>query len=276
MVRFRFIECETDPFSRFAFDEVGMKYSGQQGEGLVVFYKMNSNVVSISRIQNYTDVDLNGAKRYKLPIVRRLTSGSSVIHNDVGGDFSYSVFLPMEELPKRGSIPDSTQFRVKYSLDPIQIGLRKIGIETNLVGVNNLAIGKQKISSNSYASSKEVYNAAVVHGYIAYTAPRDMWSTVLRDDASGLIGIKEVTDATAQNAYDSILEAFYQSLFAKDSYTEPWSGNEKTEATNLVSSLYANPNWTENAEDGREKSLWTVKRTRSLTSCVSQWPGDKD
>ena len=269
-MRFRLIEANPEPAERFGYDEVAMRYADQRGVGVIVLYRMRRSAISISRLQAYSDVLLTEWDGRTFDVIRRPSSGSSVVHNDAEGDFSYTVALPLRKMPKTPSgIPDSQAFRIKYSCVPLREALDSLGIETDILGHNNIIVRREgrKISSNAYAGNKDFHKAGMVHGYVACNeGGRVLWDRLLGGGGDKVAFASEFGVSPGE-VYKAVRDAFLDLGYSKKS---GFTGEESRNMEQLVREVYGSEEWTLNAKDPR--GLWSVRRTKSFPPCPELRP----
>lgn len=100
MSTWRLLKLETrDAFSNMAVDEA-MLMARIQGRvpNTLRFFRWNPSAVSIGRFQNVsTEVHLENCTRYGVDVVRRITGGGAVYH-DQEGEITYSVVVTEKDL----------------------------------------------------------------------------------------------------------------------------------------------------------------------------------
>lgn len=260
-MRFRFVEARPEPAERFALDEVLLQYAGQTGEGVIALYRMSQNTISIGRKEPYADV-----KSAEIGVVRRPSTGNSVVHNDLGGDFSYSIALPMTAMPRRDNgLPDVLRFRDAYGAIPVREALRSLDIDAQITGNNNIMVGDLKISGGAYAGRRGVYGAGLEHGFVACDEEgRPLWDRLL-GSGSDRVAFASSFGVTPEEAYRAVREAFFR---LGDTEERPLSGAELQAAQAIAQEVYRSSSWTREAQDPR--GIWSVKNLRSVPPCV-EW-----
>ncbi len=102
-------------------------------------YSWEPKAVSIGIFQSLNkEVDMKKIKENNYDVVRRYTGGGAVFHDQ---EITYSVV--MSEI--KGTILDS----YKEICNALIIALKKIDIDSNFAGVNDIVVNNQKISGNA-------------------------------------------------------------------------------------------------------------------------------
>ncbi len=127
------------------------------GKPTLRFYKWKPSAISIGYFQSIEDeVNLDLCRRQGVDVVRRITGGGAVYH-DSKGEITYSFVCPMHFLPEK--ILDS----YKLICGAIAHGLRKIGIEAEHAGINDIVVNGKKISGSAQTRK---YGNVLQHGTI--------------------------------------------------------------------------------------------------------------
>ncbi|MBP3962693.1 lipoate--protein ligase [Paenibacillus lignilyticus] len=141
----RFIDNgnNTDPSWNLALEEYALRNLGGDGEDYLLFY-INEPSIIIGKNQN-TAEEVNGAyvEEHGIHVVRRLSGGGAVYHDLGNLNFSFI------------TSDDGRSFHnFRKFTEPVVEALRKLGVEAELSGRNDLQVGERKISGNAQFASK--------------------------------------------------------------------------------------------------------------------------
>ncbi|KAA0015005.1 MAG: lipoate--protein ligase family protein [Thermoplasmata archaeon] len=142
-----------DAFSNMAIDEALLR----KGIPTLRFYTWKPSAISIGYFQCIEDeVNLEECKRQRVDVVRRITGGGAVYH-DENGEITYSIVCPQNMLPQ--NIMDS------YSIicSSIAHGLKYVGIKAEHAGINDIIVNDKKISGSAQTRR---YGNVLQHGTI--------------------------------------------------------------------------------------------------------------
>ena len=176
------------PPMQMALDEV---IARQVGDGVrkpsLRFWEWASNAVIIGSFQSLSnEVDLEGAARHDVTVVRRV-SGGGAMFVEPGNTITYSLYVP-------GSLVDGLSYSDSYAfLDDWVLGaLAELGIKATYVPINDIASPEGKIAG---AAQKRFVNGAVLHHVtMSYDMDATKMLQVLRIGREKLSG-KGVTSA---------------------------------------------------------------------------------
>ncbi|MEM2934941.1 MAG: lipoate--protein ligase family protein, partial [Candidatus Thermoplasmatota archaeon] len=133
------LDAHKSAFSNMAIDEAIF----MAGVPTLRIYRWNPSAISIGYFQSIEEeVNLEECKKQGVDVVRRITGGGAVYH-DAEGEITYSFVSPLHFLPEK------TLDTYKIICSSIANGLRKIGIEANLSGINDIVVNGRKISGSA-------------------------------------------------------------------------------------------------------------------------------
>lgn len=137
----------------------------------VRIYFMKPSAVTIGYFQRLRDsVDLEYAEALGIPVVRRITGGGSVYH-DEKGEVTYSIVARVGEVPA-----DAVEcFRVVCGGLVRAIG--HLGLHAEYKPVNDVVIGSKKVSGSAMIRRGD---AILVHGTLMYGTDLEVLSRVLK------------------------------------------------------------------------------------------------
>jgi len=135
-----------DSFMKMAVDEA-ILVSVSEGRSLPTlrFYKWGKPAVAIGFFQSaWQELDVEQCLQDKVEIFRRI-SGGGAVYKDPKGEINYSFVVP------ESYNPELTDVMASYKLigKAVVQGLRKLGIEAELAGINDIILKGRKISGNA-------------------------------------------------------------------------------------------------------------------------------
>lgn len=147
MEEWRFLDMDaSDACTNMAIDEaILLGVAHGYSKNTIRFFRWKPSAVSIGYFQSIKDeVDLKECRRLGVDVVRRITGGGAVYH-DYEGELTYSIVLP--ETHK--IIPNDLIESFKVLCRGIIIGLNRLGVKVEFAPINDLVIGRKKISGNA-------------------------------------------------------------------------------------------------------------------------------
>ncbi|MDV3104683.1 lipoate--protein ligase family protein [Thermococcus waiotapuensis] len=214
----------------------------------VRLYAFSPSSVTMGRFQSIVhDVNLEEAKKLGIPVVRRITGGGSVFHDEFG-EITYSVVIGEDFHPALKNVESS----YRYLAGPLVDALKELGLEAGFSGLNDIIANGKKISGSAQTRRKGVI---LQHGTFMYSTRVDILGRVLRVSGEklrdkGVSGIWErVTTLEREGIKLSRWEA-YELLKQSFSNAFPLEESELTDyelelAEKLVEERYGNPGWNE-------------------------------
>jgi len=161
MTQWRVIELEEhDAYINMAVDEAILEnVRDGKASPTIRFYRWHPSAVSIGRFQSMQEeVRVGACRDLGVGYVRRITGGGAVYH-DYDGELTYSI-IGKEGLFSSG-IHDSYRQICGYVVN----GLKRIGIESQFVPINDVITNGKKISGNAQTRREGVL---LQHGTILY------------------------------------------------------------------------------------------------------------
>jgi lipoate-protein ligase A len=171
------INNSKDPYFNLALEEYVLK---NIEDDVVIFWK-NEKTVVIGRNQNiYEEINYKYIKENKINIVRRLSGGGAVYHDDGNLNFTFIT---------KGAKENINNYK-KFT-DPVINALQSIGVEAEFSGRNDIVVDGKKISGNAqyYYGDRLLH-----HGTLLFDTDLDIISKVLNVNMGKLEskGIKSV------------------------------------------------------------------------------------
>lgn len=210
-------------------------------------YAFSPSAVTIGRFQRAREVvDVELAERLGVPVVRRITGGGAVYH-DERGEVTYSVTAPVSLFP--GSILDSYRKICAGLVRAISL----LGLEAEFVPVNDVVIGGKKISGSAQVRREF---ALLQHGTLMYATDLDTLADLLRVPreklaAHGVSSIRErVTTLSIElgrqvsrsEVEEAMIAGFSEALEVELEEGEP-SEWEIAEAERIAQERYRSRDW---------------------------------
>lgn len=247
-LRWRLVLLDGDgPFNMGLDEAILNSVSRGESPPTLRLYAFRPSAVTIGRFQRVREsVDLDVARRLGVPVVRRITGGGSVYHDEFG-EVTYSVAAPVGLFP--GSILDS--YRVICSGLVKALGV--LGLEAQFVPVNDVVVNGKKISGSAQVRRA---GALLQHGTLMYATDLDTLASLLRApreklESHGVSSIRErVTTVSVEfgrrvsrgEVQEAMLKGFEEALGAEFERGEP-TDREMVEAERLARERYGSDEW---------------------------------
>lgn len=177
-----------EPHLQMALDEViAQAVAAGQRKPTLRVWEWERNAVVIGSFQSLrNEIDLDGAKRHDVTVVRRV-SGGGAMFIEPGNTITYSIYVP-------ASLVEGLSFEQSYAyLDDWVLGaLRELGISATYIPINDIASPAGKIAG---AAQKRYASGAVLHHVtMAYDIDAHKMLEVLR------IGREKLSDKGTKSA----------------------------------------------------------------------------
>lgn len=161
----RFIDTGfNDAYANMAIDEAILHYSKIP---TLRFYQWKPKAVSIGYNQDIKEINVNYCKKNKIDIVKRITGGKAVFHDD---ELTYSFIVP----ENTNLLPKDIAESYKIIAEALVIALKKIGINAKIKKQ------KEKITSSICFNSSNWYELTVNGKKISGSAQRRLNGKILQ------------------------------------------------------------------------------------------------
>jgi lipoate-protein ligase A len=236
---------------------------------VIRFYKWKPSTASIGMHQSLTaEIDLEAAKRFGIDVVRRVSGGGAVFH-DQKGEITYAVICRLNDLPKPGALTKvfdpSIPYRYQPILEALAKGLEKIGISIDQGRIHcpALLVGGKKISGNAQAIRNNIllqHGTILLHVqpelmYHILKAPEGVsYTKMVQSVRSKVIGLYDLPlshedqTGTTSNIESRLIEAMkmaFSEVFQIELFEQPLNDEEWTKIHALAAEKYRNPAWLE-------------------------------
>jgi lipoate-protein ligase A len=244
----RLIIDEGDGFYNMAMDET-LLYLRALGKSpsTLRLYVFTPSTISIGYFQSLADsVNMEQAKRLKVPIVRRISGGGSVYH-DSDGEITYSIVTSLDEIPS--DYVDS----FRYLSAGIIEAAKSLGLPAEFKPLNDGVVYGKKFSGNARARK---LGAVLQHGTFMYATDLRILSSLLKAPKEKMAGksIKTIYDRvttlsialgkriTRSEALKALIDGFRKALnveLERGTYTK-----EELVLANSLKWKYISSEWT--------------------------------
>jgi lipoate---protein ligase len=254
MNSWRFITLEThDGYWNMALDEAILQsVIENKSPNTIRLYKWSPSTVSIGRNQSLlSEVDLNFIKKNGFNVVRRITGGGAVFHDEYR-EITYSIVCRLEFLEKLNAKSVMEQFEIIEM--GIISGLQFYGLkpEKGIIHCPAIFLEDKKFSGNAQLRRKR---HILQHGtilleldpelmYSALKAPYNVSkSRMVRSVYSKCTGIKEHLESYNEQDFQSSLKKGFETTLKITSMENYFTEHELRLAKKLVYTKYRDKNW---------------------------------
>ena len=202
MSNFFYFSPTQDGWENLALDEWFLDHLGP--EDLLLYFYVNKNAVIIGKNQNpWKECDLSAMDRDGVQLVRRVSGGGAVYHDEGNLNFSF--------------IAGEGRYDVKKQLGVILQAVRSFGIPCDFSGRNDLLADGRKFSGNAFCARGKIRQH---HGTLLLNSDLGKLQNYLRPDprklkAKGVSSVRsrvcnlnEFTTITAKAMVEAIRQAF--------------------------------------------------------------------
>jgi lipoate-protein ligase A len=254
MYAWRLIPLEVkNGYWNMALDEAILKtVIKKKSPNTIRFYKWKPSTVSIGRNQSLSDeVDVRIAKQRKFHIVRRITGGGAVFHDEFR-EITYSIVCPLKFLEDLKANKVIEQFEIIET--GIIEGLKNYGLKPDkgIIHCPAIFLDGKKFSGNAQVRKK---GHLLQHGTILLDIDPDLMYSVLKAPNnvskskmvksvySKVIGIKSYLDNFNEDGFVTALIKGFEKTFKVKLIEGKYSELELTLAKTLVKEKYSNIKW---------------------------------
>jgi len=254
MDKWRFISLDVrDGFWNMALDEAVLNtVIEKKSPNTVRFYKWTPSTASIGRNQSLSaEVDIEFAKKKGFNVVRRITGGGAVFH-DNRNEITYSIVCPIKFLEDLDAIKVLDQFEV--ITQGIVNGLTNYGLKPKkgVIHCPAIFLDGKKFSGNAQVRKK---GHVLQHGTILLEIDPDLMYSVLkapenvgksrmvRSVRAKCIGIKDQLQEYDQKEFLNALKFGFENTLGIQLEEGHFSDYEFKIAERLVEEKYSNIKW---------------------------------
>lgn len=210
-------------------------------------YFFSPSAVTIGYFQKIREaVDLEYAESMKIDVVRRITGGGAVYH-DERGEVTYSVVLDEASAP--GDVVESYE----YICRGLVAAIERFGLKARFVPVNDITVNGKKISGSAQIRRR---GSILQHGTLMYDTDIYVLGRILRVPeeklrAHGADSIySRVTTLSRElgrkvgrrDVVENMIEGFKEAL-GIELRASPLTGWEREKARELVEAKYSRREW---------------------------------
>ncbi|ALV62485.1 Lipoate-protein ligase A [Thermococcus sp. 2319x1] len=215
-------------------------------EDTVRLYVFKPSSITIGRFQSIEhDVNLDKCRELSIPVVRRITGGGSVFH-DQYGEITYSVIIGEDFHESLKNIERSYRFLAS----PLVKALDELGISGGFSGLNDILANGKKISGSAQTRRKGII---LQHGTFMYATRLEVLASVLKVSRKklqdkGVSSIWERVTTLEREGIRLSRDEVYELLRSKFFEEFPLEEGELTDyelelAEKLVEERYGNEKW---------------------------------
>ncbi len=250
----RFLHLEVrNGYWNMALDEAILRMAIEgKSPNTLRFYKWKPSTASIGRNQSLSDeIDIQFAEEQGFNIVRRITGGGAVFHDEFR-EITYSIVCPIKYLENLDAKTVLEQFEI--ITQGIIRGLTIFGLEPekDVIHCPAILLNGKKFSGNAQVRKR---GYLLQHGtilldldpelmYSILKIPKNVGKTrMVKSVRTKCIGIKNYIEkyqeakliSSLKNGFENVLGVIFEDGF--------YSENEKELANRLVNEKYSNLNW---------------------------------
>lgn len=239
------------PEVQMAIDEAIMRarIEGKVPDTVRLYAFSPPSSVTIGRFQSVVhDVNLDEAKKLRIPVVRRITGGGSVFHDEYG-EITYSIVIGEDYHPALKNVEES----YRYLAGPLVDALKDLGLKAGFSGLNDIVANGKKISGS--AQTRRRGGVILQHGTFMYATRVEILGRVLRVSKEKLKdkGISSIWERVTTleregvklsrwEAYELLKESFSNAFELEEGELTDY---ELELAEKLIEEKYRNPKWNE-------------------------------
>jgi len=232
-VRWRLLRLEGDAAFNMAVDEALLR----SGIPTIRFYRFRPSAITVGYFQRVeSSVNLEEVGRMGVAVVRRITGGGAVYH-DERGELTYSVAGPTHLFPK------DVRESFRYLCEGVMGIVRRFGLEPQFAGVNDVLIRGRKVSGSAQTREGGIL---LQHGTVMYATDLETLAKLISPPKEKLSdkGVRSVLERVTtierelgrEVEYEEVLRAaldsfsFLGEMEEGDLTEEEWKTVEELEA----------------------------------------------
>ncbi len=211
--KWRIVKPETrNGFENMALDEaISEAVAKRESPNTIRFFKWRPSTVTIGYFQSlHEEVEVKECLRKEVDIVRRITGGGAVYH-DEKGEITYSVIAGQEAFPK--DLSETYKTIGQCIID----SLAELGLKAEFHPINDILVNGKKISGNAQTRRNNVMHQ---HGTILYDLDVDTMFSLLRvsdikirdkiikNVKERVTSVKQNCNATEKQLADALIKGF--------------------------------------------------------------------
>lgn len=192
----------TNAYMAMAIDEaVAESVAAGRSPPTIRFWRWSPSAVSIGCFQGIEDeVNLQACAESGTDVVRRRTGGGAVFH-DSDGEITYSVIAPEGMFPR--GIRESYQMICGWAIE----GLARMGIKAEFAPINDITVGRKKISGSAQTRR---HGVLLQHGTILYRLDPEKMFSHLR------VSKEKISDKAIQSVHDRVTKILDYNVISID------------------------------------------------------------
>lgn len=239
-MRWRLLLESGDAATNMAVDEALMRF----GTPTVRFYRFSPSSVTIGYFQRVSSaVNLDEVSRLGVKVVRRITGGGSVYH-DENGELTYSVVAP------EGFFPRGLAESMRYICEGVVRTVRAFGLGAEFSGVNDVVVARRKISGSAQARE---HGILLQHGTIMYATDLERLASILaapkeKLSDKGVSSILERVTTISRElkrvvSFDEVLNAALEGFSFLGEFQEGELSEEEWRLVDMLVEKYSSDDW---------------------------------
>lgn len=202
-MNYLYVSDSGDGWRNLGFDEYFLDHIGP--EDMLLYFYVNRSAVIIGRGQNpWAECNLSAMQRDDVQLVRRITGGGAVFHDEGNLNFSF--------------IAGEAIYDVRRQLGMILSAVRALGIDCEFTGRNDLLADGRKFSGSAFCRRKKIHQH---HGTLLVNSdlsrlqnylnvdPRKLQSKGVKSVRSRVCNLSEfVPDLSCETLLAALKDAF--------------------------------------------------------------------